>query len=192
MKRFAQILLLLVGIGMVVSLVWEIVLAIAATQPRATPARVENMAAGPYMLIVRIYDDPAQAGYALPFQIDTAPGSPVPQSYEIVSVPDTGIHATPVRASFSMDSAMPGEAKGDAEITVRGQWYLYIVAQGTAGDGSTIVRVTAIAPPPIPISLGWLIGLVPLFALFGFLIMQQRVWRRHQREAVPKPLGTLS
>ena len=150
----------------------EIGLAWAATQHGPTPARIVQVTAGPYPLTVSLYKDPAAAGFALPFAIAPAPGTAGPLTFAVTSLPGGDIRATPVRASLQPDPATGG-VQGAAEITVRGPWSLDILVTGPQGQGHAAVPITAEAPPPIPLWLGWLAGLLPLAGLTLFLLFQR-------------------
>jgi hypothetical protein len=172
MLKVLQRMLLVIGIVALIALVVEIGLSIAATTHGNTPKRVVHVMAGPYALNVSLYDDPANAGFALPFAIaPTQPGNGH-LSFNVSSIPGVGVHATPVRASIGADPNVHDGIQGDAEITVQGPWVLHIVVNGTAGQGIVDVPITAIAPPAIPGWLGWSIGAIPLLGLLVFLLMQ--------------------
>lgn len=173
MPKIVQRLLLAVGVLALLVLLVEIALSIAATTHGGTAARVVRVNAGPYPLVVSFYKYPANAGFALPFAI--APQTPIhgTLTYDVNSLPDYGVSATPVHASFSADSAIANGIQGDAEITVRGPWALHIDVSGPAGPASVDVPITATAPPAIPEWFGWLIGFIPLYGLLVFLVMQR-------------------
>jgi hypothetical protein len=172
MLKVLQRMLLVVGIVALIALVMEIGLSIAATTHGSMPKRVVHVMAGPYALMVSLYDYPANAGFALPFAI--APQEPGNEhlSFNVSSIPGKEVSATPVRASIGADPNVPGGIQGDAEITVQGPWVLHIVVDGAAGQGTVDVPITATAPPAIPGWLGWSIGAIPLVGLLVFLLMQ--------------------
>jgi len=172
MQKVLQIILLAVGIVALIALVVEIGLSIAATTHGSTPKRVVHVTAGPYALTVSMYDDPANAGFALPFAI--APQQPVNShlTFNVSSIPEKAVHATSVRASIGPDPNVPGGIQGDAEITVQGPWVLHIVVDGSAGHGVVDVPLMATAPPAIPGWIGWSIGAIPLIGLLVFLLLQ--------------------
>ncbi|HET9919720.1 MAG TPA: hypothetical protein VFQ30_07765 [Ktedonobacteraceae bacterium] len=171
MRQILQKILLVTGVLALVVLVIEIVLSVQATVPGSTPVRVVHVNAGPYPLTVSLYRDPANAGFALPFAI--APASSIHGSlaYDVASVPDQGMSATPVRASIGPDASVVNGVRGDAEITVQGQWFLRVLVHGPSGDGIVRVPITATAPPAMPLWSGWLIGLIPFYGLFIFLLL---------------------
>ena len=173
MRKVWQRLLLAVGVIAFIALLIEIILSVGATMHGSTPARVVHMIAGPYHLKVSLYKDPANAGFALPFAI--APEQPVQGSlaYDVTSLPSEGLHATAIHGSVSPDANIPNGVQGTAEITVQGAWELDITVSGPAGTGEVVVPITAAAPPAIPVWLGWLIGLIPLYGLLAFLLLQR-------------------
>ena len=130
-RRWLQRMLLAVGIVALIALVVEIGLYMEATTHGSTPKRVVHVTAGPYPLTISLYDDPANAGFALPFAI--APQQPVSGllTFNVSSIPGKEVHATSVRASIGPDPNVPGGIQGDAEITVQGPWMLHIVVDGT-------------------------------------------------------------
>ncbi|HKD76950.1 MAG TPA: hypothetical protein VKB76_15700 [Ktedonobacterales bacterium] len=173
MPKVAQHLLLALGIFALIVLVTEIGLSVAATQHGAVPARVDTAQAGPYSLKVSLYTDPAHAGFALPFAIAPQPGTSTALTYTVTSVPGPGMKATQIHGSVTPDPQVKGGVQGTVEITVQGQWYLSIVVEGPSGEGALDYPVTATAPPPIPLWLGWLIGFIPIYGIVAFLIIQR-------------------
>jgi len=181
-----QQLLLALGVLALIFLLVEIGVSLAATLHGSTPARVDHVTAGPYRFTVSLYDDPARAGFALPFAI--APQEPAQGTfrYQVTSVPvgtllpegkvqmDGGHVATPIRDSVSPDPQEPGGVQGAAEITVQGSWKLHVVVNGPAGQQAFDVAITATTLPPIPIWLGWFIGFLPVFGIVVFLLIQMR------------------
>ncbi len=183
MSRLLQRLLLVVGVIALLAVIGELIVSVAATTHGSTPARVVHVSAGPYPLTVSLYKDPANAGYALPFAVAPQQSTGGSLTYDISSIPAHGVKATPVRASLSPDANVHNGVQGNAEITVQGSWTLHMSVDGPAGHGETDVPITAVAPPAIPNWLGWLIGLIPLYALFAFLLTQ-RGRRKRQEQAM--------
>ena len=174
MAKPFQFLLLAVGVIALLVVIGEATYSIAATTHGRTPARVVQVQAGPYPLTVSLYTYPAHASYALPFAIAPQQSISGTLTYDVSSIPDpSDVPATPVRATLSPDANVPGGVQGDAEITVQGQWTLDIVVTGSAGQGEALVPITATAPPAIPTWLGWVIGFIPLYGLFAFLLSQR-------------------
>jgi len=183
-KMVLQRLFLVLGVvGLVVVLV-DLGISIAATFPSATPARVDQVTAGPYHLAVSLYSNPANAGYALAFAVAPTQAVDGSLTYQTSSLPGKGVDATPIRATFHADPNVRNGIQGAAEITVRGPWTLQFMVDGAAGQGVANVPITAVALPPIPVWLGWTIGFVPFYVLCVFFVMQL------SRDKKPDQTGT--
>ena len=170
MSKLLQRVLLLVGVAALLVVLVELGFSIAATTHGDAPARVVHVNAGPYPLTVNLYKDPADAGYALPFSIASQQPIAGKLTYDVSSIPAYGMHATPVRAGLSPDAG--NGVQGTAEITVQGDWTLHITVNGPTGQAEADVPIVATAPPAIPVWLGWLIGLVPLYGVLALLFSQ--------------------
>ena len=174
MSKTMQRILLVVGAGALLILMVELTLSIAATMRGPAPTRVVRVNAGPYPLTVSLYADPARAGFALPFAIATKQPQPGPLTLDVISIPGTGVIATPIHAaSFTLNPNVRDEVRGSAEITVQGSWNLFVSVDGPLGHGVAAVPVMATAPPAIPLWLGWAIGLIPPVGLLAFLLVQK-------------------
>ena len=180
-KLLLQRILLALGIIALLSVIVDGSYSIAATIPGPTPVHVVHTNAGPYPLTVNLYKYPANAGFAVPFA--TVPDQSIsgPLTFRIESQPGEGVSATPVRATFTTTPNVRTGIQGAAEITVKGPWLLVIRVQGSAGQASVSVPVTATALPPLPTWLGWIIGFIPFYVL-GLFFLAQRI-----RSARPAP-----
>ncbi len=174
MPKLLQRLLLLVGVVGLLAVLVELGFSIAATTHGSTPVRVVHVDAGSYPLTINLYKYPANAGYAMPFSITPEQNVGGTLTYDVFTVPAHGMHATPVRASLSPDANVHNGVQGTAEITVQGNWTLQITVAGPSGTSVAEVPIVATAPPAIPLWLGWLIGLIPIYGLFAFLLTQRR------------------
>lgn len=183
LTKILQRLLLVVGVVALFALIAEIALSVAATTHGSTPVRVVQIKAGPYPLTVSLYKDPANAGFALPFTIAPQSGTQGALQFDVNSVPARGVDAVPVHASLS--PATNGVVQGTAEITVQGTWLLHINVTGPQGKATVDLPIRAVAPPPIPLWSGWLIGAVPLYGLFGFLLLLRARKRQPTRSYSP-------
>jgi hypothetical protein len=174
MWKAMQWALLLVGALALASVALAIAQQLAAMAPGDVPARVVRVDSVPYPLVVRLYRDPAIAGYTLPFAV--APQAPTTDrlTYSAISVPGDDVDATEVRASLVRDPAVPNGARGTAEITVRGPWTLLILVRGPAGVGTAYVPIRATVAGGLPPSLGWPIGLAPVVAMVAFILARAR------------------
>jgi hypothetical protein len=186
MRKFLQFMLLVLGVLALVVLLADIVYSIQATTRSGSPVRVEEVKAGSYDLLVSFYKYPANAGYALPFAI--APKQPVQGTltYQVNSIPSRGVDATPIRAGLSTDPNIKNGVQGTAEVTVHGDWSMRIAVAGPSGPATGSVDLPVIAPPTLPVWLGWFVGLVPLYGLLGFVLLL-----RNRKASVVEPLQTV-
>ena len=144
------------------------------------PLKTIDVQVGSYPLQVSYYNE-VQGGGALQFGIAPQPGGAVPGSYVVMAVPGTIVNAVPVRASVGPDPERPGGVRGSVYLPVSGQWMLSVDVIGPLGHAVEDVPILAAAPPAIPVWLGWLIGLLPVWAIVGFVIWQAR------RATTPRP-----
>src|SRR5260221_10281536 len=147
MQKVLQRVLLVIGVLSLPAVVVELILTVLSSMPGHPPVRVVHVMAGPYLLTVSLYKDPADAGYYLPFALAPQASTKSGLTFTVSSVPGNGVDATPVRASLSPDPNLAGGVRGAVEITVRGPWSLHVSVNGPAGPGSVDVPVTAGAPP---------------------------------------------
>ena len=137
------------------------------------PLKTIDVQVGSYPLRVSYYSE-VQGGGALEFGIAPQPGGAVPGSYVVMAVPGTTVNAVPVRASLERDPERPGGVRGSVNLPVSGQWMLSVDVIGPLGHAAADVPILAAAPPAIPVWLGWLIGLLPVWVLVGFVLWQAR------------------
>ncbi|GCE21644.1 hypothetical protein [Dictyobacter kobayashii] len=183
MPKPLQFVLLGIGVLALLAVLGELAYSVAATTHGNTPVKVVKVNAGPYPLTVNLYTYPAHASYALPFSIEPQQTINGTITYDVSSTPMPGdVPATPVRAGLTPDANVHNGVQGTAEITVQGLWDLDITVNGPAGRGTASVPIEATAPPPLPQWLGWTIGLIPLYGLTIFLLMQ-----RGRRRKQPEP-----
>ncbi len=189
MPKIWQRLLLIAGLLAFVALAVEIAMSILATVHGDTPARVVAVDAGPYPLTIKFYKDPANAGFALPFMITPQKRIEGTLQYQItseaVNIPSRGSSSAKpiINASISSDPGVVNGIQGNAEIPVQGQWKLHVIVRGPSGTGVADVPITAVAPPPLPLWIGWPLGFIPLAGLALFLILQRG---QRQRPSLPQ------
>lgn len=173
MLKWVQRFLLVFGVVGLIFIGYEIYIAVSSTMHGSTADKVIQVNAGPYPLTVNLYKYPPQAGFAMPFAV--APQQPVDGTltYSITTYPHTDEAATPIRASFTPDSNVRNGIQGEAEITVQGLWDMEITVNGPQGPGTTTVPLDVVVPLAIPLWLGWLVGLIPLYGLLALLLFQR-------------------
>ena len=144
------------------------------------PLRTFSARLGPYPVEVEYYNTPS-GGQALSFRVVPKNREAAPSSYAVTAVPDTTLDAIPVKATLAPDKDGSGAVRGTVNLPVSGQWLLLIDADGPLGKGSGSAPVLASAPPAIPLWLGWLIGLTPVWAIL--VIVASRAPRRGKQVA---------
>lgn len=184
MSGLLQKFLLALGIFALIFLLIEIGATLAATQHGSAPAQVDHITAGPYHFTVDLYDNPARAGFALPFAIAPQGAGGGSWTYQVMSVPVGQLlrngsilmgsqrEATPIKDSVGPEPGVPGGVQGAAEITVQGLWKLHVVVNGPAGQQTFDVPVTAATIPAVPPWMGWALGFIPVYGIVVFLLMQ--------------------
>jgi hypothetical protein len=180
-KRSWQLALV---IGAIVSLLIVIVVllqVVLSPYVHGGPAKVVTVNAGPYPLRVTLYNDPANAGYALPFAIQAPATTQGKVTYDVSAIPAAGTGGSVVHGDMSANTTTADGTPGNVNVTVRGNWTLHILVNGPQGQGEANVAFAASAPPAIPVWFAWLIGFVPLYGILLFLFAQ---WR-HNRQAHP-------
>jgi hypothetical protein len=152
--------LLLVGVGQ------------AAAQDSA-PTKTLQIQLGPYPVSVNYYNEP-RGGEALIFSITPETEPPGPITYKVTALPGTTVNAVPVKATLEADPGRSGAVRGQVNLPVSGQWMLFIEADGPLGSAAEDVPILASARPAVPEWFGWMIGLIPVWAVIGFILAQAR------------------
>ncbi|HMA34563.1 MAG TPA: hypothetical protein VKY74_08785 [Chloroflexia bacterium] len=154
-----------------------------------TPLKSFKVQMGPYPVTVNYYTEP-KGGQALVFNI--VPDQPVggPMTYQVTAIPGTMVNAVPVKAVLQEEPGNPGGIAGRVNLPISGQWLLRLDSEGPAGPGFGDVPVLASAPPAMPEWLGWAIGLIPVWAILGFVLAQAR--RAGRPAAAPRPGPAIS
>ena len=157
--------------GMLI-VVW-LATATGAAAHSGAPVRSFAVQVGPYPVTIYYWNEP-HAGQPLRFTIVPRDGGPATLHYQAEAVPGTTVDAVPVRAQMGPDPDNRYGVAGEVNLPVTGQWLLNIDATGTAGPGSGDAPIVAASPVVMPEWLGWVIGLLPVWAMLGFIIVQAR------------------
>lgn len=153
-----------------------------AAQERA-PLKTIDVRIGPYAMTVSYYSE-AAGGRPLLFGIAPREAPAGTMHYQVTAVPGTLVNAVPVKATLSPDPDHAGGVRGTVNLPVSGQWMLSIDVDGPLGSSFEDVPVLAAAPPALPQWLGWAIGLLPIWAIVGFVLAQALRGRRAQQAAL--------
>jgi len=139
------------------------------------PARSETLTAGPYVIVLNLFQDPPEVEQPLDVSIVCRDNAHL--SGQIIGIPGPGTDGVIVRAKLIPASQQPGTLVGAIHLPVRGAWHLVVELDGSRGHGMASLDVTVTAPNAIPTWLGWLIGLSPLVGC-TWLAWQQWRYRR--------------
>lgn len=126
-----------------------------------------------YPMQVRYYTE-ARAGQILEFTIVPQVLITAPMHYKVSAVPGTFVNAVPVKATLEPDLDNPSGIAGRVNLPVQGQWLLSIEVEGPLGPAWGDAPILAEAPPAIPEWVGWMIGLLPVWAMLLFIGAQLR------------------
>jgi hypothetical protein len=184
---FAVISLVVTGIAF-----YQIVL---ASSIHGSPVRFIQVQAGPYPLKLALYSDSIQAGVVIPFTIAIAPGTQGPLTYQVTASPGPGVPGSLAQGDVNTQQGTSYSVPGSITLVTRGPWTLHIVVSGPAGRGEAAIPLTAVTFPAIPAWGAWIIGLLPLYGLLIFWIIQSRRVAKQRSEdelAQPGPLAELS
>ncbi len=174
MRRVVQLLLAVFAVAALVVTgiaFYEIVLASGAN---GTPARVIDATAGPYLVKLALYADPINAGEITPFAIAVASGTQGTLTYQVTASPGPGVPGSLTQGDVDPQQSTPYGMPGSITLVTRGAWTLHIVVSGSEGQGEASIPVTAVTYPAIPAWLAWNIGLLPLYGLLIFWVVQTR------------------
>jgi len=139
------------------------------------PALSETLTAGPYVIVLNLFQDPPEVEQPLDVSVICYAGAHL--SGRIIGIPGPGTDGALVRANLTPGTQQPGTLVGSIRLPVRGAWHLIVELNGSRGQGTASLDVTVTAPNAIPIWLGWLIGLSPLVGC-AWLVRQQWRYRR--------------
>jgi hypothetical protein len=143
------------------------------------PAKFENARVGPYRLKVTYLNAP-KGGEALEFTVTADSPDRAPASLSVIAIPGPRLSATPVNAQVR--KLENGPWQGSVLLTQQGNWSLTLDADGRFGKATGQASVTAGYLDAPPLALAWLIGLLPILTMVGFVF-----WR-----ASGKPVSLLS
>jgi hypothetical protein len=157
----------------------------AALAHGVAPAKTIPIQAGPYHLLISFYDDPPRAGQALRFSVDPASGGPSGRLQVVATaVPGTSVDAVAVRGTVGAHDDVPSSLAGAAGVAgqvrlpVAGVWSLRLDIQGPLGAARAEVPLRVVGPPAMPLWLAWAVGLLPVWGLLGFVLVQAwAAWR---------------
>lgn len=183
MRKTIQLLLAVTAIGALVVTGIAFYQIVLAANTSGAPARIVSAQAGPYTLKFALYADPINAGAIVPFAIAVSPAAQGAYTYQVTASPDPGVPGSLAQGDVDAQQTTPYGVPGSITLVTRGAWTLHILVTGPSGQGEAAIPLTAVALPPIPGWLAWNLGLLPLYGLFIFWVVQSR--RRAARQPTP-------
>lgn len=171
---FAVVALIVTGFAF-----YQIVL---ASTIHGAPVRYIDAQAGPYALKLALYSDSINAGEVIPFNIAVAPGTQGSLTYQVTARPGHGVPGGLSQGDVNARQSTSYGVPGSITLVTRGQWTLHIAITGPAGQGEAAIPLTAVTLPAIPAWLAWNIGLLPLYGLLLFWVVQSRHAARQRPE----------
>lgn len=191
MRKTIQLLLCLLAVAALVVTGVAFYQIVLASTIHGAPVRFIETAAGPYHMKLALYNDPINAGDAIPFNIAVAPDTQGPLTYQVTASPGKSLppDSSLAQGNVNAQQNTPYGVPGSITLVTRGPWTLNIVINGPAGQGKAAIPLTAVAPPAIPTWLAWNIGLLPVYGLLLFWMVQiRRIAKKRPGDEPAEPL----
>lgn len=133
----------------------------------------EMLTAGKYPLILDFADWPARAQKSN--RIIVAPGGGIADKTAVLKLIPPNAAAKPIVQQLETYPGLKDVWMFEtAGIPTEGDWTLEIDVHGPEGDGVGTVPLTVAPPPGVPMWLGWLLGLFPLYGVAWFGVREAR------------------
>ena len=174
MRKGTQILLLLFAVGSLFVTGIAFYRIVLASTIHGAPVHFVDTKAGAYHIKVAFYNNPINAGDAIPFALAPASGTQGSLHYTVTATPGPGVPGSLTQSDIYTQQSTPDGTPGSITFVTRGDWTMHLVVNGSAGQGRTDIPITAVAPPVMPTWLAWNIGLLPVYGLFVLWITQIR------------------
>ncbi len=184
MRKFIQVFLLLFAISSLIVTGIAFYRIVLASTIHGAPVRFVDATAGPYSLKVAFYNNPINAGDAIPFAIAPTSNTRGTLHYTVTATPGPGVSGTLTQSDISSQQSTPYGTPGSITFVTRGAWTLHITVNGSIGQGQADIPITTVAPPAMPAWLAWNIGLLPVYGLLVFWITQMVRKRTTQITAI--------
>jgi hypothetical protein len=188
MRKAIQFVLCLFAVSALVVTAVAFYQIVLASTIHGAPVRFITAQAGPYPFKLALYNDPINAGDAIPFAIAVSPGTQGPLTYQVTASPGPGVSGSLAQGDVNAQQSTPYGVPGSITLVTRGPWTLHIAIDGPAGKGEAAIPLTATAPPAIPMWLAWNIGLLPVYGLLLFWLVQTRRTAKQPDDEHVKPL----
>ncbi len=174
MRKVMQLILCLFAVAALIVTGVAFYQIVLASTIHGAPVRFINATAGPYPIKLALYNDPINAGDAIPFNIAVVSGTRGSLNYQVTASPGPSVPGSLAQGDVNAQQSTAYGVPGSITLVTRGSWTLHIVITGPAGRGEAMILLTAVAPPPLPAWLAWNIGLLPVYGLLLFWLVQIR------------------
>ncbi len=174
MRKAIQLILCILAVASLIVTGVAFYQIVLASTIHGAPVRFIDAIAGPYHIKVALYNNPINAGDAIPFNIAAAPGTQGSLTYQVTASPGPGVPGSLAQGDVNAQQNTPYGVPGSITLVTRGSWTLNIAVNGPAGQGEAAIPLTAVAPPAMPAWLAWNIGLLPVYGLLIFWVVQTR------------------
>lgn len=174
MRKAIQLVLCLLAVASLIVTGVAFYQIVLASTIHGAPVKFIDATAGPYSIKLALYNDSINAGDAIPFNIAVAPGTQGPLTYSVTASPGSGVPGSLAQGDVNPQQSTQYGVPGSITFVTRGPWTLDIVINGPAGQGTAAIPITAVAPPAMPGWLAWNIGLLPVYGLLIFWVVQTR------------------
>lgn len=174
MRKSIQLLLLVFAVGSLIVTGISFYRIVLAGTIHGAPVRFVDTTAGPYHIKIAFYDNPINAGDAIPFSIAPASGTQGPLTYTVTATPGPGVSGSLAQSDIASTQSTAYGTPGSITFVTRGDWTMHIVVHGSAQQGDVDLPIVAVAPPAMPSWLAWNIGLLPAYGLVIFWFVQAR------------------
>ena len=172
MRKAIQIFLFLFAVGALIVTGISFYRIVLVSSIHGAPVRFVNATAGTYHIKIAFYSDSINAGDVIPFAIAPTAGTQGPLNYVVTATPGPGVSGSLTQSDMGTQPSSSDGTPGSITFVTRGAWTMHIVVNGSAGQGQANLPINAVAPPAMPIWLAWNIGLLPLYGLLVFWIVQ--------------------
>lgn len=147
--------------------------ALAHDGPNWKMVHSDTVKVGPYTLMVETDEWPVGALKATPYHIE-AVGGIAGKTVKYKWMPDPGVDAKPMSGQLHTD---PGVQDAwyllRTGVPVPGQWHWEFEVDGPQGKAFGQGAPFVAGPPPaVPMWLGWLAGLFPVYGLTWFIVRE--------------------
>ncbi len=139
----------------------------------ASPLATQTAQIGTYHVLISFYSLPRVA-QTTNMTIESATSNQQMQFSQLLLKPAAGTDANIVVVQATPDRDNAHILDLAVTPPVRGNWFLSVTINGSAGTVTGNIPINVAGPPTIPTWLGWMIGLIPLPIILAFFWFQIR------------------